>query len=179
MPLIGPSGTLISVADHATGGLVLGRNFPGPAYPNPYAFFVRRLARAKSSIQSLATRIVNGQIFPFISLVNETLAVELSSQEQQELQQWSAAKDIDRFTVKLGELVSARDLISWSTWGHDAVDVGLYCAGNCPPALKGSLRNDVVGQILSKWLDLESEQAAVTADLANFNTTGHPDGWTG
>lgn len=178
LPMVGSTGTLVSVADHATGGLVLGRNFPGPVYPNPYIFYVKRLASARSSIQNLANRIVIGQVFPFIDIVNSTLAVLLTTEEQNNLQQWSLKKDVDRFSDELGEVVSARDLISWSTWGHDAVDVGLYCAGLCPPTLKGSLRNDVVGQILADWIDVASEQATITAELADFNTTGHPDGWT-
>ncbi len=177
--LILPSGTLVSVADHATGGLALGTNYPGPSYPDPYAFFVRRLARATSSIEVLSSRIVKGQIFPFLTLINETLAVELTTGQQDELRQFQLQNDVNRFITALGEMVSASDLIAWSTWGHDAVDVNLYCAGVCPPALKGSLRNDVVGQILAEFLDVQNEQAVITAALANFNTTGHPNGWVG
>jgi hypothetical protein len=59
------------------------------------------------------------------------------------------------------------------------IKVGLYCSGVCPPSLRGSIRNDNVGAILSAWLNVEDEQVAITAELANFNTSGHPDGWTG
>lgn len=211
---VGLKGCVISLADHATGGLVLGRNYPGPSYPDPYAFFVRRLVRAKASIEAVAKTIISNQVFPFIELVNRSLssklclescvcdvfdvlfAVELSDAEQASLQEWSSQKNTDRFVTQLGELVSAKDFISWSTWGHDgkelfnqscryshffswAVDVGLYCAGACPPLLKGSLRNDEVGRILSDFLGVAESQAAVTARLASFNTSGHDDGWRG
>jgi hypothetical protein len=71
----------------------------------------------------LSSFIVSGQIFPFVALVNATLSVELSVQEQDALQVWSKNKDVQRFIWELGELISAKDFISWSTWGHDAVDV--------------------------------------------------------
>jgi hypothetical protein len=54
---VGSSGTVIALADHATGGLALGKNDPGPAYP-AYQFFVRRLARAKSSIKVVNTLVL-------------------------------------------------------------------------------------------------------------------------
>jgi alkaline phosphatase len=173
-------GTVISLADHATGGLALGRNFPGPSYPDPYLFFVRRLERAQSSVQQVASRIVSGRVFPFASLVNATLAFDLSPQQETALRVWADAGDVTRLTVELAELIGAADYISWSSWGHDAVDVGLYCAGNCPSeSFRGSLRNDVVGQQLAQLLGVQQQQLDATIALADFNTTGHHDGWTG
>ncbi len=177
---VGAAGTVVSLADHATGGLALGRNYPGPTYPDPYAFFVRRLATAKMSVHRLALSIVGKGVFPFAALVNETLGLALTAAQEAQLNTWAQQGDVQRFTRELSEMLSTTDLISWSSWGHDAVDVGLYCAGNCPAQLlRGSLRNDVVGQQLAQLLGVGREQQDITAQLAQFNTTGHPDGWQG
>jgi alkaline phosphatase len=38
-----PNTVLVSLSDHATGGLALGMNYPGPTYPDPYAYYVRQV----------------------------------------------------------------------------------------------------------------------------------------
>merc|ERR1711991_978265 len=124
---------------------------------------------------------------PFAAVVNATLAFALSAEQQTALRVFQQANDTVRLTRSLAEMISAADYISWSTWGHDAVGVNLYCAGRCAADGEakldvhwaGSNRNDIIGQRLAAFMGLDAVQASVTANLTGFNTTGHPDGWTG
>ena len=175
-----PNSLVLSFADHATGGLTLGTNYPGPSYPNPYAFYVKRFAKATKSLEALADMIISEPVYPFTALVNATVAFSLSAEQETNLRQWQLKNDTMRFVRTLGEFLSASDLIGWSTWGHDAVDINLYCAGDCQTTVwTGSHRNDILGQRLVSYLGLSQVQQMVSNNLTAFNTSGNANGWMG
>ncbi|MEX1054641.1 MAG: alkaline phosphatase, partial [Rhodothermales bacterium] len=48
----------------------------------------------------------------------------------------------------VGEIVSRRALIGWTTGGHTAVDVNLYAFGPGSHLFTGNIENDRVGRML-------------------------------
>lgn len=178
-----PTTVIVSLADHATGGLALGRNFPGPEYPVPYQFHLRPMADAKCSMARLAKRLVANPNLPLVETINASLGFVVTPQEATDLTQWRQKGDTERLEREMGALQARLDLWGWTTWGHDAVDVNLYCAGDlCRSAPwwgRGSIRNDELGRMMAQFLDLEDLQRQVTQDLQTFNTTGHNNGWLG
>ena len=59
------------------------------------------------------------------------------------------------------------------------MDVNLYAYGVNSEFIKGNIRNDNMGALLSQLMGLSDVQEQVTKELANFNTVGHSDGWKG
>ena len=53
-----PNTLMVSMSDHATGGLALGQNYIGPRYPDPYAFYVRELLKQDISLETLSNTLV-------------------------------------------------------------------------------------------------------------------------
>lgn len=123
--------------------------------------------------------MVNQNINPIGPFFFAHTRVNLTAEQETMLGQFRDARKVDRLRTAMGEIVSSGEYLGWSTWGHDGVDVGLYSYGLVSKKWKGSMRNDFIGQTLSELLGVTSIQKQITDELANFNTTGNPDGWRG
>lgn len=174
-----PSSIMVSLSDHATGGLALGMNLPGPSYPSPYAYYVTQLLNQNVSLLNLASTLRTNPTIDMVPFVLLHTGFNLTASQAQILVQWRFV-DEERFGRELGEMISAQGYVSWSSWGHDGVDVPLYAYGTgASNFFRGSMRNDLVGQTLSSAIGLTAAQAAVTKSLKGRDTIGHPDGWRG
>ncbi|KAJ1891233.1 vacuolar alkaline phosphatase, partial [Coemansia sp. IMI 209127] len=64
----------------------------------------------------------------------------------------AAGKDSKKCKRTVGNVVSRRAHIGWSTGGHTGADVGLYAYGSGSSAFHGNMDNTQVGQALAAYL---------------------------
>lgn len=140
---------VVSVADHETGGMTLGRSGVRGWHPEP-------LARVEASAGRLAARARERAEAPGTSLAE---AVEAVLREAAGLDSLSAEEregiEPEGLTRQMGHLVSHRAGIGWTTGGHTGVDVNLYASGPGSERLTGAMRNDAVGRTLADLLGLD------------------------
>jgi alkaline phosphatase len=138
---------VVSVADHETGGLALGRD-------GVYAWDPAFLRGVTASAERMAGRIAAGE--DTLAVAREGLGVDsLTVEEAAELRR---AGDLTR--LALAGIASRRAGVGWTTLGHTAVDVLLYRFGPGAGRLSGHLENDAVGRLLFALLGLEPSVAA-------------------
>ena len=140
---------VVSVSDHETGGLSLGRD-------GVYAWHPEVLARVETSTDWMMDRIETGAD-PATVLREDAGINELTPEERTRL---ATDKLSDR---DLGRLISERAMLGWTTKGHTGVDVGLYAYGPGSAPLRGVLTNDAVGRLVAAALGLDL--APVTEEL--------------
>jgi alkaline phosphatase len=148
---------VVSVADHETGGLTLGRRVgaEGAADVHPEA-----LSRVRRSSRGLAARLRAGADPDSLMRADAGLG-RLSGEERTMLAEGVAGRRGLEGTI--GEIVSRRALIGWTTNGHTAAEVTLHAYGPGRERFTGLLDNtDVARRIAAlQGLDL----GAVTARL--------------
>jgi alkaline phosphatase len=156
---------VIAVADHETGGLSVGRSNPPDIFSRSldaptfwrsfeaedhYGWSPEAIARVANSAEVIAARIRAGA--DEVALMRELAGIDdLSMEEGAAIRAALAYGDLARV---VGEIVSRRAAIGWTTGGHTAVDVGLYAFGPGSYLFRGSMENDRVGRLL---LDLLQE----------------------
>ncbi|KAK9474637.1 alkaline-phosphatase-like protein [Dipodascopsis tothii] len=149
--------TLVSAADHECGGLTLG-------VPD-YAWHPHALASSSHSAAYYGSlwdeyvaqgrsdddkrRLLVERIFREYGIKSPT---------EEEILTTIAATSL---TIALGELLSARAGIHWSTLGHTAVDITLFAAGVNHHKLYGSWENIQLGQWMAAQLCVDTEDATV------------------
>lgn len=142
---------LISVADHETGGLTLGRSIDGRS---GYAWHPQVVARVKASHGPImaALRERSGEVATVLREFTEI--DDLSEAETEALA--SAAESGGRgLSGVLVEIISRRAAIGWTTGGHTAVDVRLHAAGVGRERLAGNHDNTFIGRIIEQMLGLD------------------------
>ena len=133
---------VVSVADHETGGLTLGRD-------GVYAWDPASLRAVTASAERMAARIASGE--DTLAVAREGLGVDsLTAEEASGLQ---SAGTLVR--LALAGLASRHAGVGWTTLGHTGVDVLLYRFGPGAERLTGHLANDAVGRVLFDLLGLE------------------------
>ena len=154
---------VVGVSDHETGGLSVGRSV-APAIEgrleevptfwrafagyDDYGWNPAALARGKNSAEVIAATIREARNLR--EVMRELAGVEeLSEEEHLALER--AAEDGDLARV-VGEIVSRRAGIGWTTGGHTAVDVGLYAYGPGSDRLSGNVENSYVGRVLHELI---------------------------
>lgn len=141
---------LISVADHETGGLTLGRSIDGRS---GYAWHPQVVAGVKAS-QGPIMAALRARSDEVAAVLQEFTGIDdLSEAEAQSL---AAAAGTGRgLAGVLGEIIARRAAIGWTTGGHTAVDVRLHAAGVGSEQLVGNHDNTFVGRIIEQMLGLE------------------------
>jgi alkaline phosphatase len=130
---------VVSVADHETGGLTLGRD-------GVYAWDPAPLRAVTASAERMAARIAAGE--DTLAVAREGLGVDsLTAEEAAELRR---AGELAR--LALAGIASRRAGVGWTTLGHTGVDVLLYRYGPGSGWLTGHLENDAVGRVLFELL---------------------------
>ena len=138
---------LVSVADHETGGLSLGRD-------GIYAWDPEFLSNVRSSVDVMAARIRGGADPQ--QVVTESMAIDsLTAIEVAALRDATMGQADVNATGVLSDLVSKRAGVGWTTRGHTGVDVGLYRFGPGGESLVGSMPNDALGRALSDIMQFE------------------------
>ncbi len=156
-----PGTVMISVSDHETGGLSLGRQLSSD-YP-PYQWFPGVVARVRNSTEILSNLILTtpkneraeflrNVIFPVLMGIEDYTEEDimyLSNPNRQDLE----------IIIYLGDMISRRAWISWASHGHSGVDVNLYAyagrsQGSAIEGLRGSHENTDLGKFMRSYLNL-------------------------
>ena len=132
---------VISVSDHETGGLTVGRSVDGRSR---YTWHPEVAAALTGSNDAIRAAINDRGATPEEAVRQYTGITDLSDVELDAL---SRATGLAANTV-LGEIVGRRAFIGWTTGGHTAVDVNLYAYGPGSSAFHGHLDNAEVGRLL-------------------------------
>jgi len=140
---------VVSVADHETGGLSLGRD-------GVYAWHPEVLARVETSTDRMIERIEAGT--DPATVLREDASIDDLTPDERALLAADNLSDRD-----LGRLISKRAMLGWTTKGHTGVDVGLYAFGPGAEPFRGVLTNDAVGRLIATALGLDL--APVTEEL--------------
>ena len=151
---------VLSVADHETGGLGLGRR-EGRA--SPYVLHPESLLVARESTWRMSGDILDGGD-PVTVAERGTGVAPLPDEERAALLAANAAPDSVRRHELLRELSgieSRRARVGWSTGGHTGVDVGLYAFGPGSERFRGLHENTDVARLIAALLrlDLDAETA--------------------
>ena len=131
---------VISVSDHETGGLTLGRNYRW----NPEV-----LAQVSASQDSVAAALARGGTVRSVIEKNFGFA-DLTDDEVGEVE---AASTGNAMNGALSRIVGNRALIDWTSFGHTGVDVNLYAFGPGSERFRGDHDNTFVGIQLFELLD--------------------------
>jgi len=148
---------VISVADHETGGLTLGRS--GASW-NP-AVLASIRASQTAVAEALAGRGNSAEVLEAYTGIDD-----LSDSEREQLQ--AAAVSGRRVASVVGDLVDRRAGVGWTTGNHTAVDVNLYAFGPGSHRFIGNHDNTHVGRTIAELLglDLDSATRAARTQLA-------------
>ena len=155
-----PRTLVVSVADHETGGLGLGRRV-GRA--SPYVMHPESLLAARASVWRMSGDILDGGD-PVTVAEHGTGVDSLEDDERAALLTAAAAPDTVRrhgLLQALSEIESRRVRVGWSTGGHTGVDVGLYAFGPGSERFRGLHENTDVAHLIAELLglDLDAETA--------------------
>ncbi|KAG0152583.1 hypothetical protein CROQUDRAFT_35539 [Cronartium quercuum f. sp. fusiforme G11] len=159
---------MISVSDHETGGLALGRQL-GNAYPE-YAWYPDVLVNTTHSTAWLGSLMRNqtqpiSRSFVVDLILRDNLGIQDASEKEiEELLQKAASGNVD---YALADMVSRRAQLGWSTHGHSGVDVNLYAY---PPELTQDLRGNVENTQIGKFITeaMQIDLNIITTDLNRF-----------
>ncbi len=141
---------VVSVSDHETGGLSLGRNIDGKGL---YTWHPEVLAGVRASLGTITDAVARDSRHPFQTLGEYTGLDDLSSEEKAMVQE--ALTDKARLNAAIGEIISRRAVVGWTTGGHTAVDVNLYAFGPGSERLVGHHDNSWVGGAVADLLGFD------------------------
>lgn len=151
---------VVSVADHETGGLGLGRR---DGRSSPYVIRPEALLTARASVWRMSGDIVDGGD-PVTVAERGTGVAPLEDDERAALLAAAAAPDTARrhdLMRTLSEIESRRAHVGWGTGGHTGADVGLYAWGPGRERFIGLHENTDVARLIAELLglDLDAESA--------------------
>ncbi|KAI5479351.1 hypothetical protein MNV49_003685 [Pseudohyphozyma bogoriensis] len=154
---------LISVSDHETGGLALGRTL-GTAYPE-YAWYPEVLVNATHSTEYLGAQVAKeatSKSYLRSEIFEKGLGiVDISDDEVDGL--WKVRTSAYRSNLFLADCISRRAQVGWSTVGHSGVDVNLYAWGFNSTGIAGNRENIEIGEHIAHSMGLNLD--VVTLEL--------------
>ncbi|TRM58702.1 alkaline-phosphatase-like protein [Schizophyllum amplum] len=172
-------------ADHETGGLGLGTNAVSPIVEYTYGInpFVIANASHSSTYTTLllyaATAEGNLTLDQVHQVVADNMALQYFSDDEATLIIEAAnTGDVYSILAALNAAVNPRVQVGWTTMGHTAVDVDIYCSNNpyCS-AFYGSHENaELLELMLGFYDDDDIDVGSVTEALVGFNATASVDG---
>ena len=141
--------TVVSTADHETGGLALGRD-------GVYAYTPAALMRQTMSAERLAERLAEPAA-DGSALVREALGADsLAAADEARL---AGGSDATARVTLFRDLADRRAGVAWTTSGHTGVDVGLFAFGPGADLFRGHMENDAVGRAAFRALGLPAPPA--------------------
>ncbi|KAJ1978365.1 vacuolar alkaline phosphatase [Dimargaris xerosporica] len=172
-----PGTVMISVSDHETGGLTLGRQL-NTSYPE-YLWHPDVLAPVQRSMESIALALeavpledrpafIRTSVMPWLGMT------DLDSKEFDVLKRTT---DYYELRDALSDMISRRALVGWTTHGHTGVDVNLYAYGTRADRLRGNHENTDVGSFIAKelGLDLDAITKRIRHELTHQSTEALPE----
>ncbi|EFA83813.1 alkaline phosphatase [Heterostelium album PN500] len=174
---------VIVTADHETGGITLGMQPDPKEYPQ-YEWHPETLLKLNASAHYMATQLFNTTLFPTIdatiitNYVNahaDGLNITFTSDEMNLLMFFATPRNDEKvwnFEQFLGQYISRRAWVGFTTGGHTGVDVNLYYyySGDDEDLQEDHIRANVenidVANFIAKAMDLDLP--AMTAKYANF-----------
>ena len=156
-------------ADHETGGLALGRNFKGPLYPNPYNWNPSILSSQSKSSNFIASKFKD-EGMSLEECFRNYVGFDLTADEIEKIN--NNKNDNYYLNRAITDVITQRALVGWTTWGHTAVDINLYCYySNNEICNKffGNHDNIYVGNQLSEIFDLDLK--SITESLQDFQVS--------
>ena len=167
---------VLSVSDHETGGLTLGRNVDGvgvygwepsvlaDVQASHGAIIGEMLATNETARASTATTQTDSAAVPmpaFADVMHRLARIDdLSEDEAVGLEVGLA--DGALLGALLSEIVSRRAVVGWTTNGHTAVDVNLYAYGPGQNRFAGNHENTIVAQAIADLLGLDLDALTKT-----------------
>jgi alkaline phosphatase len=148
---------VVSVADHETGGLALGRRLGDSSVTDLRPEVV---ARVRRSAEAMAARM-HGGADPLVVLREDAGVDSLGAEESAWIADGLAGKRPLEWGI--GEIVSRRAGLGWATYGHTAADVALHAWGPGATRFAGLHDNTEVASLIARLLGLDLD--AVTAHL--------------
>lgn len=163
---LNPNTIVIATADHATGGFEMGAASPVPYQTlKPYEWLPEVLYPVTASAEFIASQIIAGQA------IRDAMAEYTGIDSMTDAEVASIQATIDAgvqsswVAIAVGQVVSSRAKIGWTTSGHTAQDVNLYHAGRRVNGLTGNLDNTEVASLLIRELGLAGEIDIVNDEL--------------
>lgn len=150
---------VVSVSDHETGGLTLGRNIDGQGV---YEWHPEVLRKVKASHGRIIDALFEEGNDP-VEVINEYTGIDdLSETEIARINE--VIQNDGNMNAVLAELVGRRAVIGWTSGGHTAVDVNVYAWGPGREEFFGNNENSEVGAKLAELLgfDLKAVQVSVS-----------------
>ena len=145
---------LVSVADHETGGLALGRNENNTGV---YAWRPEYLKTVDASIEVMMNSVDNAASLR--AVLKRSAKIESFSKAEDallaEVDQLEGRGRALRASQVASILISQRALIGWSTWGHTAVDIEVFTSGPRSSVFRGHHTNFEVGRLLAQAMDFD------------------------
>ncbi len=169
-----PNTVMISVSDHETGGLTLGKQLDPLVYPE-YLWHPQPILAAKRSVEYLTAQIFKNEKsrsrgFIVQNIINLGLGISnATNAEIDELMKAVLTRNPAVTMDILGKFVSNRSLIGWTTHGHTGVDVNLYAYGYQHLQLTGNRENTDIGHFIARVMQLDL--VSITRKLRNNNET--------
>ena len=141
---------VLSVSDHETGGLSLGRNLDGSGV---YAWHPDVLGRVRSSLPVMVNEVMEEGASP-AAVLQKYAGIDTLSNAERALLEKSRAKG-QSLKFALSDVISQRALLGWTTKGHTGVDVNLYAYGPGSARFRGHHDNTYLGQVLADLLEFD------------------------
>jgi alkaline phosphatase len=142
---------VISVADHETGGLTLGRR--GASGWNPDV-----LSGVRASHDPIVNQLTDGADLE--SVLATYVGIDDLSDDERELFE-TAGEETSRLNAALTQVVGHRAGVGWTTGGHTAVDVNLYAFGPGRESFIGNLDNAEIGRRIAELMGLDLASATL------------------
>ena len=139
---------VVSVSDHETGGLSLGRD-------GVYDWRPDTLARVGASLEVMVDQVISGEAAPEQVLREHAGIERLTDAEQKRIEE--AGRKAGQLKPVLSDLTSRRSLLGWTTTGHTGVDVNLYAWGPGAARFRGHHDNTYVGRMLADLMNVNLE----------------------
>lgn len=153
---------VIVVSDHDNGGLSIGNSKTNSTYPSlALGELIDVLKKAKLTGKGIEAKL-DSERNNIVEVVKEYLGIEDLTQEEIDAIKKAPA---GKLQPVIGQIVSKRSVIGWTTTGHTGNDVVLYAYG--PFAPKGTLENTDLAKIMAKAMgfDLSEINDELFADI--------------
>jgi alkaline phosphatase len=137
---------VISVADHETGGLTVGRD-------GVYNWKPENLMKVKASLDVLipALQAVNADMK---AILKDKAGIDDLTDAELALLQKDLTNN-SQFSFTVAGIISKRSGIAWTTGGHTAVDVNVVAYGRGSELLRGNHENTNVGNVIAQVMGFD------------------------
>lgn len=174
---------VVSVSDHETGGLSLGRDIVTDGETDGvYAWHPEVLHRIQGSHGAMFDAVEEGYgalpdnatAADSTDVVASVLADMAGIDDLRESERTRIQNSLGSYALNfaVSDIIERRAVIGWTTRGHTAVDVNLYAYGPGHSLFRGNIDNTQVGQSLASLLNLDLQE--LTAEIRDADSDEQP-----